>query len=45
VHLKDTEIFWHVLKKSGINPPNRTQWWRYRIPGYGSVIGREYSPC
>jgi len=37
VHLKDTEIFWHVLKKSGINPPNKTQWWRYRIPGYGSV--------
>lgn len=37
VHLKDTEIFWHVLKKSGINPPARTQWWRYRIPGYGSV--------
>jgi sugar phosphate isomerase/epimerase len=37
VHLKDTEIFWHVLKKSGINPPTKTQWWRYRIPGYGSV--------
>ena len=37
MHLKDTEIFWPVLKRCGINPPNRTRWWRYRIPGYGQV--------
>jgi sugar phosphate isomerase/epimerase len=37
MHLKDTEIFWPVLKRGGINPPNRTRWWRYRIPGYGQV--------
>jgi len=37
MHLKDTEIFWHVLKRCGINPPSRTRWWRYRIPGYGQV--------
>jgi sugar phosphate isomerase/epimerase len=37
VHLKDTEIFWNTLKRCGINPPQRTRWWRYRIPGYGEV--------
>jgi sugar phosphate isomerase/epimerase len=37
MHLKDTEIFWNTLKRCGINPPNRTRWWRYRIPGYGEV--------
>jgi sugar phosphate isomerase/epimerase len=37
VHLKDTEIFWHVLARCGVNPPDRTRWWRYRIPGYGQV--------
>ena len=37
VHLKDTEIHWHILRKTGINPPNKARWWRYRIPGYGSV--------
>ncbi len=37
VHLKDTEIFWPVLRRCGINPPDRTRWWRYRIPGYGEV--------
>jgi sugar phosphate isomerase/epimerase len=37
MHLKDTEIFWDTLKRCGINPPNRTRWWRYRIPGYGEV--------
>ena len=21
----------------GINPPNRAQWWRYRLPGLGSI--------
>ena len=37
VHLKDTEVMWHVLKRCGINPPNRQQWWRYRLPGLGSM--------
>jgi sugar phosphate isomerase/epimerase len=37
IHLKDTEIFENVLKRVGINPPNKARWWRYRIPGYGSI--------
>jgi len=37
VHLKDTEILWHVLKTTGIQPPNNARWWRFRIPGSGSV--------
>ena len=37
VHLKDTEILWPVLRKSGIVPPASVKWWRFRLPGYGSV--------
>src|SRR5947208_4608069 len=37
VHLKDTEILWHVLHRTGINPLNNTRWWRFRVPGQGSV--------
>jgi sugar phosphate isomerase/epimerase len=37
VHLKDVEILWHVLKKSGVNPPSNVRWWRFRLPGYGVV--------
>ena len=37
VHLKDTEIFWHVLRRAGIQPVNNVRWWRFRVPGYGSV--------
>jgi len=37
VHLKDTEVFTHVLRRSGINPPDRTAWHRYRIPGLGQM--------
>lgn len=37
VHLKDTEILWHVLKRSGIEPVDRVRWWRFRIPGAGSM--------
>jgi len=37
MRLKDTEIFWPVLRRCGINPPTRTRRWRYRIPGYGEV--------
>ncbi len=37
VHLKDTEILWPVLRAGGINPVNGAEWWRYRIPGMGSI--------
>ena len=37
VHLKDTEVRWDVLRKVGINPVNRAQWWVYRLPGLGSI--------
>jgi sugar phosphate isomerase/epimerase len=42
VHLKDTEIMWPVLRAGGINPVNNAQWWRYRIPGMGSINWREF---
>ena len=42
VHLKDTEIMWPVLRAGGINPVNGARWWRYRIPGMGSVNWREF---
>lgn len=37
VHLKDTEIEWHLLRKVGIHPFDDADWWRYRIPGNGSI--------
>jgi sugar phosphate isomerase/epimerase len=37
VHLKDTEILWHVVRRAGIQPVNNAKWWRFRVPGYGSV--------
>jgi len=37
VHLKDTEILWHVLRRSGIQPIDNVRWWRFRIPGQGSM--------
>ncbi|HEY1946589.1 MAG TPA: sugar phosphate isomerase/epimerase family protein [Bryobacteraceae bacterium] len=42
VHLKDTEILWPVLRAGGINPVNKARWWRYRIPGMGSINWREF---
>jgi len=42
VHLKDTEILWPVLRAGGINPVNRASWWRYRIPGMGSIVWRDF---
>lgn len=42
VHLKDTEILWPILRAGGINPVNRARWWRYRIPGMGSINWREF---
>jgi sugar phosphate isomerase/epimerase len=37
VHLKDTEIRWHILRKTGIHPLNNARWWRFRLPGQGSI--------
>lgn len=37
VHLKDTEILWPVLKRVGIRPLNGARWYRYRLPGFGSL--------
>ena len=42
VHLKDTEILWPVLRAGGINPVNGASWWRYRIPGMGSIVWRDF---
>ena len=42
VHLKDTEILWPVLRAGGIDPVNEAQWWRYRIPGMGSIPWSEF---
>ena len=37
VHLKDTEILWPQVHRGGIQPVNKQSWWRFRVPGYGSV--------
>ena len=37
VHLKDTEILWHLVRRGGIQPVDNVRWWRFRVPGYGSV--------
>jgi sugar phosphate isomerase/epimerase len=37
VHLKDAEIRRAVLRRVGINPPDNTPWWRFRLPGMGAV--------
>jgi sugar phosphate isomerase/epimerase len=42
VHLKDTEIFWPILRAGGINPVNKARWWIYRIPGMGSISWRDF---
>ncbi len=42
MHLKDIEIFWPVLRKSGIRPINGSRWWRYWLPGFGSVDWRAF---
>ena len=33
-HAKDTQIYPHVLERTGINGPG---WWKFRIPGFGDV--------
>jgi sugar phosphate isomerase/epimerase len=42
VHLKDTEILWPVVRAGGIDPVNKAKWWRYRIPGMGSIDWRGF---
>ncbi len=37
IHLKDTEILWHIVRRGGIQPVNNADWWRFRLPGNGSV--------
>ena len=37
MHLKDTEILWHVVRRAGIQPVDNSRWWRFRLPGNGSV--------
>lgn len=37
VHLKDTEIRWPALRHGGIQPVDGAEWWRYRLPGLGSI--------
>ena len=37
VHLKDTEILYHVLHRGGIQPVNNASWWRFRVPGAGQI--------
>ena len=42
VHLKDTEILWHVLRRGGIQPVNNAKWWRFRVPGQGSIEWKSF---
>lgn len=42
VHLKDTEILPLMLHSGGIHPVNGQQWWRYRIPGLGSIPWNQF---
>jgi sugar phosphate isomerase/epimerase len=37
VHLKDTEIRWPILRRGGIRPVDEAEWWRFRLPGLGSM--------
>src|SRR5579871_33505 len=37
VHLKDTEIRYPILRRGGILPVDDAEWWRFRLPGLGSI--------
>jgi sugar phosphate isomerase/epimerase len=37
MHLKDLEVLWPVLRRTGIQPLNKARWWRFRLPGHGMV--------
>jgi Sugar phosphate isomerases/epimerases len=41
IHLKDTEIL-PAIRRVGIQPPDGTRWWRFRIPGSGSIDWRAF---
>jgi sugar phosphate isomerase/epimerase len=42
VHLKDTEILWHEVRRPGLEPIDNRKWWRFRVPGYGSIDGKGF---
>jgi len=42
VHLKDTEILWPIVRAGGIDPVDKAHWWRYRIPGMGTIDWRGF---
>jgi sugar phosphate isomerase/epimerase len=45
VHLKDTEVRWDVLRRVGINPVNRAQWWVFSVlqrAGYQGAMSLEH---
>jgi sugar phosphate isomerase/epimerase len=42
VHLKDTEIRWPLVRRGGITPVDGARWWRYRLPGLGSINWAEF---
>ena len=31
-----------MLRAGGINPVNHARWWRYRIPGMGMIVWRDF---
>jgi sugar phosphate isomerase/epimerase len=40
VHLKDAEILPHIMNRTGVR--NDESWWRYRLPGWGSVDWKRF---
>src|SRR5271155_2135323 len=42
VHLKDTQIHWDIVRRGGIVPVDKAEWWQFRIPGMGSIPWPEF---
>ncbi len=42
VHLKDAEILWPLVRRGGIQPLDKKKWWRFRLPGNGSIDWRGF---
>jgi sugar phosphate isomerase/epimerase len=42
VHLKDTRIYWDIVRRGGIAPVDQGRWWQFRIPGLGSINWSEF---
>ena len=40
--MKDTEIRWPILRRVGIHPWNNERWWRFLIPGSGSIDWKQF---